>query len=177
MEIVACPKCGSRKIFQGRMGDGVITGYNTRNVCRNCGYQGMPIIFDSEKDYKNFLKGLDEKPSDLKKADREPQKSKSDKVHKRPLGINILVLFLIVQALAAIYIYYDIIGFENATFLWIYYFSVLVLSAIILPYGLLAGKSWGWALAGFMFAISIPIGLVFLYYITRPHVKAFYGKN
>lgn len=55
MEITACPKCGSKKIYQGRMSDGVLTGYTSRNVCRNCGYQGPPIIFDSEEDYKKFL--------------------------------------------------------------------------------------------------------------------------
>ena len=48
MEIIACPNCGSRKIYQGTMGEGVLTGYTTRSVCRNCGYQGMPIIFDQD---------------------------------------------------------------------------------------------------------------------------------
>ena len=56
MEIFACPNCGSRRIYQGTMGDGVLTGYTSRNVCRNCGYQGMPIIFSSEIDYKIFIK-------------------------------------------------------------------------------------------------------------------------
>ena len=55
MKITACPKCGSRNIFQGTMGDGVLTGYTTKDVCRNCGYQGSPILFDSEKEYKKFL--------------------------------------------------------------------------------------------------------------------------
>lgn len=61
MEITACPKCGSKKIYQGRMSDGVLTGYTNRKVCRNCGYQGSPIIFDSEKDYKKFLEELKKK--------------------------------------------------------------------------------------------------------------------
>ena len=38
------------------MRDGVLTGYINKNVCRDCGYQGMPIIFDKENDYKRFLK-------------------------------------------------------------------------------------------------------------------------
>lgn len=61
MEIIACPKCGSRRIFQGQMRDGVLTGYNTRSVCRDCGFQGMPIIFDSEENYKKFLKTKEDK--------------------------------------------------------------------------------------------------------------------
>jgi DNA-directed RNA polymerase subunit RPC12/RpoP len=56
MEVIACPNCGSRKIFQGRLRDGLLTGYTSKNVCRECGYQGMPIIFDSETDYIKFLK-------------------------------------------------------------------------------------------------------------------------
>ena len=71
MEIKACPKCGSRKIYQGRMGDGVLTGYTTRDVCRDCGYQGMPIIFDSEEDYKKFLKS-----KSIKKGQKKKIKSK-----------------------------------------------------------------------------------------------------
>jgi len=58
MKITACPKCGSRKIFQGRLKDGVLTGYASREVCRDCGYRGSSIIFDSEKDYKKFVEQL-----------------------------------------------------------------------------------------------------------------------
>jgi len=73
MEIKACPNCGSRKIYQGRMGDGVLTGYTNRDVCRNCGYQGMPIIFDSEKEYKKFL----ESKLPNKKDKKQDQNKKS----------------------------------------------------------------------------------------------------
>ena len=56
MKITACPNCGSRKIYQGRLKEGVITGYTpTKYVCRNCGYNGNPIIFDSVDEYNNFL--------------------------------------------------------------------------------------------------------------------------
>ncbi len=55
MKITACPKCGSQNIFQGTMGDGVLTGYTSTDVCKDCGYKGQPIIFDSEKEYKRFL--------------------------------------------------------------------------------------------------------------------------
>ena len=58
LEIIACPNCGSRRIYQGTMGDGVLTGYTSRNVCRNCGYQGIPVIFDTEQEYHKFLHEL-----------------------------------------------------------------------------------------------------------------------
>jgi len=45
MRITACPRCGSRRIYAGTMGDGVLVGYTTKDVCRDCGYQGMPLIF------------------------------------------------------------------------------------------------------------------------------------
>ncbi len=54
MNITACPKCGSKKIFQGRLKEGVLTGYTDRYVCRDCGYQGSPIIFDSIDEYNKF---------------------------------------------------------------------------------------------------------------------------
>ncbi len=58
MEITACPKCGSRKILQGRLKEGVLTGYTTKDVCRECGYRGPPLIFDDIESYKNFLDSL-----------------------------------------------------------------------------------------------------------------------
>jgi hypothetical protein len=90
MKISACPRCGSTRIFQGTMSDGTITGITTRQVCRDCGYQGPPILFDSEEEYQRFKqelradkehtakettpeeeKHLDEEPSELTKEDKE----------------------------------------------------------------------------------------------------------
>ncbi len=177
MEIIACPNCGSRRIFQGRMGDGVLTGYTSRNVCRNCGYQGMPIIFDSEIDYKNFLK---RKSKDITSPEIEKKEIKKEMIKqkiKRPIGVTFLVFIIILEAIITIYIYYSLLGFKVSTLLWIYYVSIFMISAIILPYGLLKGREWAWTFGGILFAMSIPIGLIFLYYITRPHVRAFFGKN
>ena|GEM_PF-6125468 len=70
MSITACPKCGSRKIFQGRLKDGVLTGYSDRYVCRECSYQGSPVIFDNIDEYNKFqmekksVKPLDETSED-----------------------------------------------------------------------------------------------------------------
>ena len=60
MEIFACPKCGSRNIHIGTIRDGVLDGYTSRYVCRDCDYQGMPIVFDSEEEYISFLQELKE---------------------------------------------------------------------------------------------------------------------
>lgn len=58
LEITACPKCGSRKIFQGRLKEGVLTGYTSSQVCRECGYHGPALIFDDIDSYKKFLDAL-----------------------------------------------------------------------------------------------------------------------
>ena len=177
MEIIACPNCGSRKIYQGTMGEGVLTGYTTRSVCRNCGYQGMPIIFDSETDYKKFIKGKTKNNSSLVSKDIEKKyKRKKEKI-KRPIGVIFLVITIILIAIFQIYLYYTYIGFNVTNLLWIYYLIVFVISAVILPFGLLKGSGWAWTFSGILFAMSIPIGLIFLYYITRPHIKEFYCKS
>ena len=60
-EVMACPKCGSKDISAVKQGTawlneaGALMGIYT---CQKCGYQGLPIILDSEKDHKNLLKGL-----------------------------------------------------------------------------------------------------------------------
>ena len=56
MTIYACPRCGSRRIRQGALHVGALTG--TKDVCRDCNYQGIPLIFDTEKDYERFLKEM-----------------------------------------------------------------------------------------------------------------------
>jgi hypothetical protein len=177
MEIIACPNCGSRKIYQGTMGEGVLTGYTTRSVCRNCGYQGMPIIFDSEIDYKKFIKGKTKIMSSSDSTDTEKKHKRKKEKIKRPIGVIFLVITIILIAIFQIYLYYTYIGFNVTNLLWIYYLIVFVISAVILPFGLLKGSGWAWTFSGILFAMSIPIGLIFLYYITRPHVKEFYFKN
>lgn len=175
MEIIACPKCGSRRIFQGRLGEGVLTGYTSRDVCRDCGYQGMPIMFDSPKEYQKFLKA--HKKDKPLKSDIQKEKTKKITQVKRPIGIIILALVMILEALLSIYFYYRFVGFDTTLWLWIYYIAIFSLSAIILPYGLIRGRGWAWTVGGVLFALSIPLGLIFLYYLTRPHVKEYFGKT
>ncbi|HWR63581.1 MAG TPA: hypothetical protein VN365_04165 [Candidatus Thermoplasmatota archaeon] len=59
MEINACPVCGSKNIGIGTLGDGIISGLSSWNeVCKNCGYQGASLLFESETQYKKFLEAL-----------------------------------------------------------------------------------------------------------------------
>jgi hypothetical protein len=47
----------------GTMGSGVTFGVTSWiEMCRDCGYQGQPILFDSEQEYQKFLEKLRRKP-------------------------------------------------------------------------------------------------------------------
>lgn len=65
---------------------------------------------------------------------------------------------------------------------------ILGLISFLIAWGLWTGRGWAWTL-GFVLAIiglimallgfnivSILINLIVIYYLTRPHVKAFFGK-
>jgi hypothetical protein len=57
--IAACPRCGSKRIEMGTMNQGVLFGITSwKSVCKNCGYQGEPLFFDTEEEYNRFLEGL-----------------------------------------------------------------------------------------------------------------------
>jgi len=59
MEITACPNCGSKNIGIGTLGDGIISGLSSwKEVCKDCGYQGASLLFDSETEYKKFIDAL-----------------------------------------------------------------------------------------------------------------------
>jgi hypothetical protein len=59
MKIEACINCGSRNIRSGTIQDGVLPGYTdglVTYVCNNCNHRGLPVIFDSEEEYSEFVK-------------------------------------------------------------------------------------------------------------------------
>ncbi len=177
MEIKACPKCGSIKIFQGTLGDGVLTGYTSRQVCRNCGYQGMPLIFNNEKNYKNFLEGL-KKEQTAKSSTKEKLKQTSKKEYNRPNGLFLLSAILFIETIIALYLfstYPSLIQSGNVP--GIMYLSMFALTGILIPLGILTKSTWTFTIAGILFIFTIPINLPLLYYITRPHVKEYLLKK
>jgi len=70
-------------------------------------------------------------------------------------------------------------------------FIILGLFAFLITYGLWTGQGWAWTLSlifsiiGIILGIlSLPAGIIgliidilILYYLTRPHVKAFFGRG
>ncbi len=121
---------------------------------------------------------------------------------QRTLGVTILAIWLIVGTILSIILYYfDAFKTENL-FLTASLSVILNAIGLITAYGLLKGLSWAWASAillvifglvlsfiniifswdiviyfigfrSFMFLID----LIILYYLTRPHVKAYFGKT
>jgi len=72
MEITACPNCGSKNIGIGTLGDGIISGLSSwKEVCKNCGYQGASLLFDSEIEYKKFIDALSNAKKQTKKENIE----------------------------------------------------------------------------------------------------------
>jgi predicted RNA-binding Zn-ribbon protein involved in translation (DUF1610 family) len=203
MKIYACPKCGSRNIGQGAMDTGFITGH--KDVCKNCGYQGMPLLFYSKKEYENFIEELSQEKTDSKSENHDNadynslsekdkdfikfvkdslEEEEKQKRQKRPYGLVILVFITILYtiSISSSLIFYPVIMLNFPiqiliSLFGVILFSVSVLSIIAIPYGFLKGKSWAYTLSGLLFVMALPIGLIFLYYLTRPHVKAHFGKT
>lgn len=181
MEITACPKCGSRNIHQGTIGDGVLIGYSaTRYVCRNCGFQGMPIVFDSKKDYQTFLKNVAGKTKIKSENKKEKYRDNEDKksTGKMPNILIFLTTLTLLSGAIMIYVFYRSSS-QNVTnnLIQIYYLAVFVISAIILPYGFITAKRWAYTLAGVLYVLSLPVGLFYLYLLTRPPVKNYFGNQ
>lgn len=55
LNITACPKCGNKHIYQATIRDRLPSEYTSNYVCKECGYHGMPFIFDNEVEYKKFI--------------------------------------------------------------------------------------------------------------------------
>lgn len=74
MKIYACPRCGSREIFMGTIDSGVLIGVSsTKSVCRNCGFQGNPLLFTSKKQYQQFIEEI--KKQDIKEKNGKEKES------------------------------------------------------------------------------------------------------
>jgi hypothetical protein len=58
MTITACPRCGSKNIDIAGIRDYGIPQMYWQKVCRDCEWQGTPLIFENETDYNKFLNSL-----------------------------------------------------------------------------------------------------------------------
>ncbi len=124
--------------------------------------------------------------------------------HERPLGIVILVILQVIGGIfwlgasasafmgAGVAAMVPVFGWLAGGILILLGLIALFLGLLsfFVAYGLWGGRPWAWTLA-ILFAIlgvimgilSLPggilnilIGIVIIYYLTRPHVKTFFGK-
>ena len=56
-------------------------------------------------------------------------------------------------------------------------FLALAIVSFVVAYGLLKGRGWAWTVTVILSIISIIISGIILYYLYRPHVKAYFGKG
>jgi hypothetical protein len=194
--IYACPRCGSRRIRQGALYVGALTGY--REVCRECNYHGMPVIFDTEEEYQRFIteiksgdidsknsRPLTENEQDIVSYAKEDITIENDEtIDKRPYILVVLLLvtfvyllFFIPSVILPLLLIYDSsLGFIVGSFT-ILFICCFLFALLLVPYGYLKRKTWAYTVSGFLFILAMPIGLIFLYYLTRPHVKSFFQKE
>jgi transcription elongation factor Elf1 len=85
MEITACPICGSKNIGIGTLGDGIISGLSSwKEVCRECGYQGASLLFESESEYKKFLEALSQQKEQTGKQTEQANQGNTDQESDEP---------------------------------------------------------------------------------------------
>ncbi len=101
---------------------------------------------------------------------------------QRPLGVTILAVLAGLGALATI-----VFGLASTIFGFGFVFLIIGLIEFGVAYGFWTGASWGWwlgILGAVLDIISIItldiftflIGIVIIYYLTRPHVKAWFHR-
>ena len=129
MKIKACPRCGSRQISMGGIGDGVLYGIDSwKEVCRNCNYQGAPILFNSKEEYKKFFSELnkDDKKKSKKSKEKPPKINDSiqnNKINSDEKEISARWKIFLISIVISIFI----------TFIFVYYFlSIYDMSMAIL---------------------------------------------
>lgn len=113
---------------------------------------------------------------------------------ERPSGITIIaglqIFGAIVAVILLIIILPDYIFFENTLVNELYkiFSIIMVVISLIVAYGLLKGIKWAWSVTIIFQIISIVnnalnlnifnlvIGVLIIYYLTRPHVKTYFEK-
>ena len=159
MQVTACPNCGSKRIGIGTLGDGIIAGLSSwKEVCRDCGYQGASLLFETEDDYNKYLNALkentaektannkeetiEETSDDLTKQDKEisalldetaelPQRpEKKNYVSEFILAVLLSIVFLVI-IISGSYLGINDIIFTSAFFAAVLYFLGTFIGVLI----------------------------------------------
>ncbi len=100
MKIRACLRCGSKNLDIADMRDGITPGIDwSTMVCRECNWQGIPLEFETEGAYQNFLKGLEKqkKSENLPKCEDVAESAPIQRLTSRYFtAVFLFLLFLII---------------------------------------------------------------------------------
>ncbi len=99
MKITACPRCGSKNLDIADMRDGITPGIDwSTMVCRDCDWKGIPLEFETENAYQNFLKGLEKQKEsmNLPKHEDIAESAPTQRLILRYLTAAFLFLLLII---------------------------------------------------------------------------------
>jgi len=119
---------------------------------------------------------------------------------ERPLGVTILAIWLIIGTILSVILYYFNFFKTVNLFITVILSIILNLIGLIIAYGLFRGLTWAWASAIILivfgiiftfiniffqleiviyfigFRVFTIIDIIILFYLTKPHVKAFFRK-
>lgn len=119
----------------------------------------------------------------------------------RPVGVTILAILELISGVAVIGfgVFFtallgsmssSIVGGEGAILGIITSIAIAIgITSFVMAWGLLKGKSWAWTITLILTIISfvsnalstnivgLILGFAILYYLFRPHVKAYFGKT
>jgi len=148
MEITACPVCGSKNIGIGTLADGIISGLSSWNeVCRNCGYQGASLVFDSEYEYNKFVEALSQQKKQAEIQCKESIEEKttiysSKKSYMFEFIVSVvltIVFFIILSGSNFFGMYPDLFSQNNLSTLIVFiissFFGVLLLFFFVIVLG------------------------------------------
>ncbi|MCX6666076.1 MAG: hypothetical protein NT038_08495 [Euryarchaeota archaeon] len=138
MKIRACPKCGSNNIDMGNLQDGLPSREFWRYICRDCGFYGNFLEFDSIKDYERFRREFtpvkDEKVSDEYRQEWAFGKvyagSKSNGT-KFLISMGISALFCLYLALSPNPLNEDVFAATMMLGMFWFIFSLIIFSVIV----------------------------------------------
>lgn len=179
-----CPKCGKEVSEDAKF-------------CYSCGYD----LSQSKKEVDKTVSWEKQVYKESGKALTKPMGV------ERPSGVTILAIIVAINGILSIFVGLgagayialnppNIPGMEAFSTALTSVFALVGLVGLIyllLAWGLWNGKGWAWTvtliitilgLIGSLITIIIGVGLItliinvlILYYLTRPHVKAFFGKG
>jgi hypothetical protein len=121
-------------------------------------------------------------------------------VENRPIGITIIAILNIIAGIFGVIAGFEFISLSNVSHSGLnisiggFVIGIAIFSFAV-AYGLLKGRSWAWTISVILSTISVILNAVSivggnfsgivpliisgitLYYLYRPHVKAYFGKN